>query len=118
MDKVDYEAKLAAEVLKLKNFQKSLEQEYNATVKANSQDEPELIPADVIKRVNNKLLNAVDKAADCIVHLVEHADKDATRFAVAKYVIDRVGADPNSKGETLDDLLRKLTADSGNGPTD
>jgi hypothetical protein len=115
MDKVDYEAKLAAEVEKLRKYQADLAAEYTQTVADAADGSPELIPADVIKRANARLLNTVDKAVDCIVHLVEHADKDATRFAVAKYVIDRVGANPDSKGETLDELLKKLTA--GNDTT-
>lgn len=112
MDKVDYEAKLAAEVLKLQDFQKSLQSEYAATHIANTEGEPELDPAQVAKELNQKFLRNAIKAVDSVIYLMEFADKDSVKFAVAKYIIDNIKNNPEAKGETLDDLLKQLTANS------
>lgn len=111
MDKVDYEAKLASEVEKLRKFQESLEAEYTQTVQANNDGEPEIDPVALVKRIDTKLLQAADQATDTVLHLLEHADKDATKFAIAKYVIDRAGSRvaPGSS-DPMEELLKKLTA--------
>lgn len=115
MDKVDYEAKLAEEVQQLRKFQESLAQEYQATLSANDDGEPELDPAVVAKAIQQKFLKSALAACDTIVHLLEFADKDAVKFGVAKYVIDKVAANPAAKGDTLDDLLKQLTATPKSG---
>ena len=115
MDKVDYEAKLAEEVQQLRKFQESLAQEYQATLNANDDGEPELDPAVVAKSIQQKFLKSALAACDTIVHLLEFADKDAVKFGVAKYVIDKVAANPAAKGDTLDDLLKQLTATPKSG---
>ena len=112
MDKVDYEAKLTEEVEKLRKFQTSLSQEFKATHNEATDGEPELEPAVVAKTIQQKFLKSALSACDTIVHLLEFADKDAVKFSVAKYVIDNIRANPDAKGETLDDLLKQLTANS------
>jgi hypothetical protein len=112
MDKVDYEAKLAEEVEKLRKFQTSLQTEYRTTHSEASDGEPELDPVVVAKAIQQKFLKSALDACDTIVHLVTYSDKDAVRFGVAKYIIDKVTSNPDAKGETLDDLLKQLTANS------
>lgn len=117
MDKVDYEAKLAQEVTKLRAFQEAMQSEYRSTHQEATDGEPELDPAVVAKQIQQKFLKSALAACDTIIHLVEFSDKDAVRFGVAKYIIDKVTSNPDAKGETLEDLLSQLTANTEN-PTD
>lgn len=110
MDKVDYEAKLAEEVEKLRKYQESLESEYSRINSDSNDGSPPLVAEEVIAKAEQKLLGAVDQAAETIVHLVEHADKDSTKFAVARYILDSAKNHPEAKGDPMDALLKKLTA--------
>ena len=110
MDKVDYEAKLAEEVEKLRNFQEALESEHKAISNEATDGEPLLVAEQVIARAEQKLLKAVDTAVDTIVLLAEHADKDSTRFAVCRYILDGAKKHPEAAGDPMDALLKKLTA--------
>lgn len=112
MDKVDYEAKLATEVAKLKEYQSALEAEYAAFQKAEQdKSEGKLDAATVYAQAEQKLLAAVDQATDQVIHLLTFAEKDATQFAVAKYIIDaaKVKGGPEAK-DPMQELLDKLTA--------
>lgn len=112
MDKTDYEAKLAAEVEKLKNFQIALEQEHKSIATEANNGEPPLEAKAVYTAAEQLLLKQVPKAADAIVALLEFCDKDATRFSVAKYVIELArDAGVTSKDEhPFEEILRKIGA--------
>jgi len=110
MDKIDYEAKLALEVEKLREYQQALSEEHNATLKANSDGAPLLDAAQVYAAAEQKLLSVVSQAADTIVNLVEYADKDATKFSVSKYVIElaRDHSDKTGSEHPFEEILRKI----------
>lgn len=110
MDKVDYEAKLAEEVEKLRKYQESLESEYRRINSDSNDGAPPLVAEEVISRAEQTLLHAVEKAAETIVTLAEHADKDSTKFAVCRYILDSAKNHPEAKGDPMDILLKKLTA--------
>jgi hypothetical protein len=113
MDKVDYEAKLAAEVKKLEDFQKALAEEHRKIDEEANGGQPILEASKVYAAVEQKLLRSVSQAADTVVELLEHADKDATRFAVAKYIIDGAKLSPSAQNENpFDEILRKINAPS------
>jgi len=113
MDKVDYEAKLAEEVAKLRSFQDALEAEHKSINAEANDGAPTLVASEVLKRAEQKLLGAVEQAADTIVNLAEFADKDSTKFAVAKYIIESAKGHPEAEGDPMDMLLKKLTASVG-----
>lgn len=112
MDKVDYEAKLAQEVQKLQEYQKALLEEHAQIIAEASDGEPLLDAATVAQASTQKFLKAVDKATDQIIYLLEFADKDATRFSVARYIIDVTRLAPGTTGaeDPWDALVKKLQA--------
>lgn len=110
MDKIDYEAKLLEEVTKLRDFQTALEQEHKSINAESTDGEPVLDAAVVYSAAEQKLLRSVSQAADTVVNLLEYADKDATKFAVAKYVLD-LARSHNAAGEAehpFEEILRKI----------
>ena len=110
MDKVDYEAKLAAEVEKIQSYYRELEAELTTSHKQATDGEPELVASDVLKQNEQKLLKAVDTATDKIIELIEHAEKEATQFNAAKYVIELARKDAPEKVNPIEELVKKLTA--------
>ena len=52
MDKVDYEAKLAAELESLQKYYASLEDELRSTASEATDGEPELVPSEVSRRMS------------------------------------------------------------------
>jgi hypothetical protein len=112
MDKIDYEAKLAAEVQKLAEYQKALEQEHSQINSEAHDGAPILDAQQVYKAAEQKLLSAVAQAADTVVELLTYADKDATKFTVAKFVLDLAkghNAAENSE-HPFEEILRKIGA--------
>lgn len=119
MDKIDYEAKLAAEVAKLSEYQKALEAEHKLITSEASDGQPDLKAADVYKAAEQKLLAQVGKAADTVVSLLEFADKDATRFSVARYVLDLANTSKSGTDEhPFEEILRKIGAKQTDETTD
>ena len=113
MDKVDYEAKLAAEVKKLNDFQKALQEEHLAINAESTEGEPALDPKAVYAAAEQRLLKAVSQAADTVVELLTYADKDSTKFAVAKFVIDNArsaGIEDKNAEHPFEEILRKIGA--------
>ena len=113
MDKVDYEAKLAAEVKKLADFQKALQEEHTAISDEATANEPALDPKAVYHAAEQRLLKAVSQAADTVVELLTYADKDSTKFAVAKFVIDNAknaGIEDKNSEHPFEEILRKIGA--------
>jgi hypothetical protein len=119
MDKVDYEARLAAEVKKLAEFQEALRQEH-AKVESEANDgKPALVASVVYAAAEQKLLGAVSDAADAIVDIVNNADKDATRLAAAKTIMALAKQTPGSESDPWDAILAKISADTvDESPTD
>lgn len=112
MDKVDYEAKLASEVEKLRQFQEALEAEHRQIDNDANDGEPAEDPTLVATRIEQKLLKAADDAVDTMLHVMLYGDKDATRIAVAKYVVDHARRSPSAdRKDPMDALLEKLTAE-------
>ncbi len=113
MDKVDYEAKLASEVEKLRQFQEALEAEHKQIESDASDGEPLEDPTLVATRIEQKLLKAADDAVDTMIHVLKYGDKDATRIAVAKYIVDHARKSPSADHkDPMDALLEKLTAET------
>lgn len=111
MDKVDYEAKLAEEVVKLRKYQQALLEEHAQIIAEASEGEPRIEAAVVYAAAEQKLLKQVDKATDTLIHVLEYGDKDATRVQVAKYIIDVAKQNPTPGIEDpWDALVKKLTA--------
>lgn len=111
MDKVDYEAKLASEVQKLREYGEQLRKEYEQTAKEAEDGEPLEDAALVATRIEQKLLKAADDAVDTMINVLKYGDKDAVRISVAKYIVDHARQSPTSAGDPMDELLRRLTAD-------
>lgn len=109
MDKVDYEAKLAAELESLQKYYASLETELRATASEATDGEPEIEAAEVLKIAERKFLKAVDSATDKIIELIEHAEKEATQFNAAKYVIELARKEAPDKVNPIEELISKLT---------
>lgn len=109
MDKVDYEAKLATELGKLQAYYAELENELRATASEATDGEPELVAGEVLKATEQKLLRAVDSATDKIIELIEHAEKEATQFNAAKYVIELARKEAPEKVNPIEELIGKLT---------
>jgi len=109
MDKVDYEAKLAAELESLQKYYASLEDELRSTASEATDGEPELVPSEVLKKNEQKLLRAVDSATDKIIELIEHAEKEATQFNASKYVIELARKEAPDKVNPIEELISKLT---------
>ena len=110
MDKVDYEAKLAAEIEKVQKYYAALEDELRATASEATDGEPQLVASEVMKQNEQKLLRAVDSATDKIIELIEHAEKEATQFNAAKYVIELARKDAPEKVNPIEELIGKLTS--------
>ena len=109
MDKTDYEAKLATEIEKLRAYQKSLEQEHKAIISESTDGEPLLDAEAIARATNQKMLKLVDKAVTVVEHILEYGDKDSTRFAVARYVLDRTKVeDVDKPKDPWDDLRDRI----------
>jgi len=119
MDKVDYEAKLAAEVKKLHDFQAALREEHQQLENEANDGKPLLVASVVYAAAEQKLLGAVSDAADAIVDIVNNADKDATRLAAAKTIMALAKQTPGSESDPWDAILAKISADTADeSPTD
>jgi hypothetical protein len=108
MDKTDYEAKLAIEVQKLQEYRLSLEQEHQQ-IKNEAHDGEPLIDGDVVvSNIDQKMLKAADDAAEVVVEILVHGDKDTTRLAAAKYILDNVKGKTTPEGDPWDKILSKI----------
>lgn len=74
----DYEERLAQEITKIQEYRKSLEEEFSGDSEAGS---PEWIKAEL-----KKLLPS---AVSTLAFLSDHAEKETTRAAVAKFIVEK-----------------------------
>jgi len=109
MDKVDYEAKLAIETQKLRDFQAALAQEHEQ-IKDEAHDGAPLLDAEKVQsNVEQKMLKEADSAADVVIEVLHHGDKDTTRLAAAKYVLENVKGKTPPGDDPWDKILAGIT---------
>lgn len=109
MDKVDYEAKLAIETQKLRDFQAAIAKEHEQ-IKDEANEGAPLLDADrVASNVEQKMLKEADSAADVVIEVLHHGDKDTTRLAAAKYVLENVKGKVTPEGDPWDKILKGIT---------
>lgn len=99
----------------LQAYRKALEEEYDAAESGTPNDLEKI-------RVTtaSKLLTAVPAAVERIVYLLEHAEKDSTQLAAAKFIIAN-GLGEGAIGDTTDPLealLKKLTEERDKSAVD
>lgn len=112
MDKVDYEAKLAIEVQKLHEYRASIQREHAKILEEASDGEP-LVNASVIaSKIDQKLLKAADEAAEVVLDVLVHGDKDTTRLAAAKYILENIKGKPAPEGDPWDKILSRITKEA------
>ncbi len=109
MDKVDYEAKLAIETQKLRDFQQSLLQEHQQIVDEANTGAPLLDVEKVSSNIEQKMLKEADSAADVVIEVLHHGDKDTTRLAAAKYILENMKGRTPPEGDPWDKILKGIT---------
>lgn len=108
MDKVDYEAKLAMEVAKLDDYRRALAEEHEK-IKSEANDGAPLLDASAIAAgIEQKMLRAADEAAETVLDIMEHGDKDTTRLSAAKYVLDNIKDKVDPESDPWDLLLARI----------
>lgn len=109
MDKIDYEAKLATETEKLKAYQRALAEEYEK-IKSEANDGAPLIDAAVTaQKIEQKLLKAADEAADTVIDILDHGDKDTVRLSAAKYILDNIKGKVTPDADPWETIIQRLT---------
>lgn len=88
-----------------------LAREYYSVKRAELTLTPEDIE-NIVENAKGRLSRLTAAAVEQLAHLMEHADSDAVRWNVTKYVLDHNLFAGDKSEDELDKLLRDLTRDN------